>query len=415
MAVGVSAKARGTPSIQLLFLLWLVALNLRTVSIGVAPVLSLIRAELGISFAQAGILFSLPVVFMGLFAAPGGRLADRLGTWHAVSLSFLLLIAGGALRALDLGYWWLLMCTVVFSVGIGLAQPSLARLVREGFPHHRASATGVYTTGFVCGAILAASATGPLLAWLGALSWRGTCLVWAALAGLSLVAWLALGGRGRPATRPRANDQPAPPERSGTEADGYSIWRDRTAWLITWFFLAQGLVFYTVNGWLPSYYQEEGLPLERVGEPLALFNLAMLPVALSVSYVSDRLGARRPFLIGGSLVFLVGQLGLLLWPLEPLWLWTSLMGVGTACVFAISLVLPIDLVDSRRAAATVSLMLTVGYAGILAGPLALGALRDLTGSFQIAWLPNVAISGAMLVLGLAMPETARGLRGIGQR
>jgi CP family cyanate transporter-like MFS transporter len=402
----------------LLVLLWLVALNLRTVSIGVAPVLPLIREELGISFAEAGVLFSLPVVFMGLFATPGSRLADRVGTRHAISVSYLLLIAGGALRAWASSYGALLGLTAVFSAGIGLAQPCLARLVREEFPAHRATATGVYTTGFICGAVAAASATGPLLAALGPVGWRGTCLVWAGLAAGSLLAWVACGRRGGagPAASPSAS---RPPARGGRGREGvgagYSVWRDRTAWLIAAFFLAQGLVFYTANGWLPSYYQELGWPLARAGEPLALFNLVMLPVALVVSYWSDRLHRRRPFLLGGSLLFLGGHLGLLLAPQQPWWLWMLTMGVGTACVFAIALVLPIDLLDPRRAAATVSLMLTVGYTGILLGPLALGVLRDLTGVFVLAWLPNVATSVAMLLLALVLPETGRGLRGAAAR
>jgi CP family cyanate transporter-like MFS transporter len=398
----------------LLFLLWLVALNLRSVSIGVAPVLPLIRAELGISFAEAGALFSLPVVFMGLFAAPGSRLADRVGTRGAVTLSYLLLIAGGALRAWAPNYPTLLGLTAVFSTGIGLAQPSLARLVREEFPAHRATATGVYTTGFICGAIVAASATGPLLAALGPAGWRGTCLVWAGLAAISLLAWVGFAARPRPAPSSSGPEgRPSPRGGAGRQGAGagYSVWRDRVAWLIALFFLVQGMVFYTANGWLPSYYQELGMPLDRVGEPLALFNLAMLPVALCVAYLSDRVGQRRPFLLGGSLLFLGGHLGLLLAPLDPWPLWMITMGVGTASVFAIALVLPIDLLDPRRAAATVSLMLTVGYVGILLGPLALGVLRDLTGLFWVAWLPNVATSVAMLLLALALPETGRGLAG----
>ncbi|MBX5491340.1 MAG: MFS transporter [Chloroflexi bacterium] len=407
---------------MLWFLLWLAALNLRTVSIGVAPVLSLIRADLGISFAQAGALFSLPVVFMGLFATPGSRLADRVGTRQAITLSYLLLIAGGALRAWAPGYWSLLAFTAVFSTGIGLAQPSLARLVREEFPARRATATGVYTTGFVCGAIVAASVTGPLLPALGPASWRGTCLVWAGLAAASLVAWLALARR--PRSRPAASRGLSPsgeaarvPRATGQrewDKGSYAIWRDRVAWLITAFFLAQGLVFYTANGWLPSYYQELGLSVDRAGEALALFNLAMLPVALSVTYVSDRLHQRRPFLLGGSLLFLVGQVGLVVAPLHPWWLWMIAMGVGSSAVFAISLVLPIDLLDPRRASATVSLMLTVGYVGVLLGPLSLGALRDLTGTFLVAWVPNLVTGLAMILLALLLPETGNGLRGQSQ-
>jgi CP family cyanate transporter-like MFS transporter len=294
------ATPAGIAAGVLLALMWLVALSMRAVTIGVAPVLSLIRTDLEISFAEAGLLFALPVVLMGLGAEPGVRLANRLGTERAVFVSVALLAAGSGLRAVAPGYWAMLLFTAIFSAGIGLGQPCLARLVRERFPRQRATATGVYTTGFVCGAILAASATGTLLVWLGPDSWRGTCLVWAALAALALIAWVALGPiarapRSAPLTTARhAAARAVDSAKPRTAVGRPSVWRDGLAWLITLFFLAQGLIFYQLSGWLPTYYQELGFSLEQAGEPLALMNLTMLPVTLVVAYASDRQSRRRP-------------------------------------------------------------------------------------------------------------------------
>jgi MFS transporter, CP family, cyanate transporter len=407
----------------LLSLLWLVALNLRTLSIGVSPVLPLIRVDLGISYAAGGLLFALPVAIMGLGAVPGARLADRLGTWRAVALSLALLSLGGGLRAVAPGYGLMLALTVLFAAGIGLAQPSLPRLVREWFPQRRASATGVYTAGLVGGAVVAAAATGPLLSLLGAASWRGTCVVWAALAAASLVAWLGLGPRrGPPAPGPAGADPAAagglPPERAGEGSPGLPlalrdvpVWRDRIAWLITLVFLLQGLIFYQLTGWLPTYYLELGFDVEGAGLPLTLFNLAMLPVSLGVTYLSDRHGRRRPFLIGACLLFLVGMVGLLVSPLALWWLWCLAMGCALGAVFALALALPIDLLDARRAGATVSLVFTVGYTGALASPLVAGALRDALGSFTLAFIPTLGLGLVMLGLVLILPETGRGIRG----
>src|SRR3712207_628922 len=127
------------PHALLLGLLWFVGVNLRSGSIGVAPVLSLIRVDLDISYAEAGLLFALPVLFMGLCAAPGGHLADRQGNWRTITLGLVLLILGIGLRAVAPNYLTMLALTVLFSVGIGLVQPSLPRLVREWFPRQRAS------------------------------------------------------------------------------------------------------------------------------------------------------------------------------------------------------------------------------------------------------------------------------------
>jgi CP family cyanate transporter-like MFS transporter len=105
------------------------------------------------------------------------------------------------------------------------------------------------------------------------------------------------------------------------------------------------------------------------------------------------------------------MLGLLVWPQELWWLWALALGASQSTVFALALALPVDLLDPGRGAATLSLMLTIGYAGILGGPLIIGVLRDATNSFTLAWLFTLGIGVVMLLLALALPETGGGLRG----
>ncbi|HZS02485.1 MAG TPA: MFS transporter [Chloroflexota bacterium] len=413
--MGLARSSGGGPLV--LALMCLISLNLRSVSVGVSPVLPLVRADFAVSYALAGVLFALPIAMMGLWAEPGRRLVDRWGPWRAIALSLALLVTGGGLRALAPNYWTMLALTALFGAGIGLAQPSLPRLVAQRFPTRRAFATGVYSAGLTGGAVLGASVTALLLPSLGALSWRGTCLLWAAFAALSLTAWLALGPRGPVAQSTPGVAQPdpgAPPRPSGVGSPTVRpapIWRDRVAWLITVLFLLQSMGFYQLVGWLPSYYQELGLSLEAASVPFTVLNLASLPCGLLASYLSDRVRRRRPFVATGALMLLAGMAGLLLSPLHPAWLWTALAGGGIGIVFTIALALPTDLLDPRRAGPTVSLVFTVGYGAALVSPLLAGALRDALGSFTLALLPTVATGFGMLAANLALPETARGLHG----
>jgi MFS transporter, CP family, cyanate transporter len=408
-----------------LALMCLVSLNLRSVSVGVSPVLPLVREEFAVSYALAGVLFALPIAMMGLWAEPGRRLVERWGPWRAIALSLLLLVLGGGLRALAPNFWTMLALTALFGAGIGLAQPSLPRLVAQWFPARRAFATGVYSAGLTGGAVLGASLTALLLPLFGALSWRGTCLVWAAFAAVGLAAWLTLGPRrGSPPPIPRIVEpetEPtaalsSPPFRRREGGPGgvgpTPIWRDRVAWLITLLFLLQSMGFYQLVGWLPSYYQELGLSLEAASVPFTVLNLASLPCGLLASYFSDRVRQRRPFVAAGALMLLVGMAGLLLTPLHPAWLWTALAGGGIGIVFTLALALPTDLLDPRRAGPTVSLVFTVGYGAALVSPLLAGVLRDVLGSFTLALLPTVATGVLMLATAAALPETARGLRGL---
>ena len=82
----------------LLLGLVLVALNLRPALSSMAPLLSQVSDSLGLSAAQAGLLTTLPVLCLGLFAPLAPILARRFGTERVV-LGILLTLGGGiALR-----------------------------------------------------------------------------------------------------------------------------------------------------------------------------------------------------------------------------------------------------------------------------------------------------------------------------
>ena len=78
----------------LLLGLVLVALNLRPALSSMAPLLGEVSDKLGLSAAQAGLLTTLPVLCLGLFAPLAPILARRFGTERVV-LGILLTLAGG--------------------------------------------------------------------------------------------------------------------------------------------------------------------------------------------------------------------------------------------------------------------------------------------------------------------------------
>jgi CP family cyanate transporter-like MFS transporter len=85
----------------LLLGLILVALNLRPALSSMAPMLSDVSKSLGLSAAQAGLLTTLPVLCLGLFAPLAPLLARRFGAERVV-LGILLTLAGGSFCAVPL-------------------------------------------------------------------------------------------------------------------------------------------------------------------------------------------------------------------------------------------------------------------------------------------------------------------------
>ena len=112
-------------------------------------------------------------------------------------------------------------------------------------------------------------------------------------------------------------------------------------------------------------------------------SVAALPTGLLVPFLADRLGARgasgsrsrRGAMLRGHARDRDGPGGG--------WVWAALAGFGIGATFPLSLTLPLDVArEPAEAGAVVGLMLGAGYTITAIGPLGLGAIRDLTGSYS---------------------------------
>ena len=83
----------------LLLGLILVALNLRPALSSMSPLLADVSSSLGLSAAKAGLLTTLPVLCLGLFAPTAPILARRFGAERVVLGILLTLAAGIILRS----------------------------------------------------------------------------------------------------------------------------------------------------------------------------------------------------------------------------------------------------------------------------------------------------------------------------
>ncbi len=384
------AAAAGFPY-AVLALAWLTAFSSRSNTISVGPVLPLIQTDLGLSYAQAGFLFSIPALMMGLFSIPSGLIIARLGVKPVLLMSLTLLALGGGLRALAGNGAALFVFTGLLGAGIGLVQPALPRLIKDRFTHNTGVMTGIYSNGFAVGATTAAALAVPVLVpFSGALTWRGPFIIWAGIVGLTALAWLFV-----PSGQSRGGESLAPFAR---------IFRSRICWLASGIFLTQSLLFYILNSWLTSYYQSLGFSLATAASTVALLSAAAIVFGFAGPALSDRAGRRPPLILAG-VGSVLGVVGLILWP-RVYWLWPLLIGSATSVLFTTGFVIPVDVARADEVGAFTGLMLTVGFGGVVVGPPLVGFLRDATGSHLYGLLVMLAIAAGQLWLTLIMPETS---------
>jgi CP family cyanate transporter-like MFS transporter len=385
---------------------WFAAFNLRTGLIGVGPILPNLRDDLVLSATQASFLVALPTAMIGLAAVPGGRMVDRIGARAVIGGGMVLVALGGGLRAVAPGYWLLIVLTLLFGAGVGIAQAGLPRVARGIAPDRIGLATAVYSGGFFAGSVLSAFVTAPLLLPLTAnRTWRLPLLVWGVLATLGFFAWIgSLSFWRLGAERVVATSRGVLRETSRR----WSPWRDLDAWIVATIFLGQGVVYYLLIAWLPAAYDGLGMSDELSGALFAVFNLGTFPGMVGLPALADRLGRRRTAVMAGSVAMLVGVAGLAIAPdLQPWqWLWPLLAGFGVGGLFSLGMVLTVDVAPVGETGAVAGMVLAVGYLGSATGPVIGGAIRDLTGSFHTALIVLPLIGLVMILLSLLTPESS---------
>lgn len=366
----------------LLLGLILVALNLRPALSSMAPLLSEVSKSLGLSAAQAGLLTTLPVLCLGLFAPLAPVLARRFGAERVV-LGILLTLAGGIILRSSFGQVGLFAGSILAGASIGVIGVLLPGIVKRDFARQAGTMTGVYTMALCLGAAMAAGATVPLSEHLGH-DWALGLGFWMLPALLAAVFWLPQVG-----------------QKHGAHQAVYRVrglLRDPLAWQVTLYMGLQSSLAYIVFGWLPSILIGRGLTPTQAGLVLSGSVIVQLISSLAAPWLATRGKDQRLAIVVVMLMVLGGLFGCLYAPIEGLWGWAILLGLGQGATFALALTLIVLRSRDAHVAANLSGMAQgFGYTLASLGPFAVGVVHDLTGGWDaLGWIFGLVGLGAII-------------------
>jgi nitrate/nitrite transporter NarK len=335
--------------------------------------LPLIRADLGISFTQAGMLSAVATLSYALGQIPAGFLADRFGPRHP----FFIGLIGWSALSLCFGlihiFWLALVSQFVAGAFRALMfAPGMALLSSWFPPQRRATAMSLYMVGGFAGNIVLALA-GPLLTDL--YGWRAAIML---LAVPGLV--LALVFKSAAKERPR---------RTAASNLALSDIARLTLYPVMWVCCSLQFVRFSVVTafvvWLPSLLvADRGFSVQTAGLIVAMGAALTASSNLVGGYVSDRL-RNPPLVIGGSFAVLACA-SLLLVTVESVPLLFAAIAVSAIFLqfyFGPIFLVPVEVLGPRVAGTATGVGNLFANIGGFVTACAFGMVKDHAGSF--AW------------------------------
>lgn len=365
--------------------LLLVALNLRPALTSVAPVLTRIGAKFSLSSVGQGMLTTLPVLCLGLTAPLAPRLARKVGPERAVLVVLAFLALALCLRSYS-GLTGLFIGTAVAGGAIGIMGVLLPGLVKRDFPARIGLMTGLYTVALNLGASLGAGITEPLRLAFGG-DWRPALAVWAIPAVIAGGFWLA-----------QLHDVPVRPRRPRQPG---RLYRDPLAWQVTAFMGLQSSLAYIVFGWLPTILVDRGMDPIAAGAALSISILIQVTTAIAAPTIGTRMHDQRAVITVVLVATLIGFMGCIYAPIDSIWLWIVILGLGQGGCFAMALTLLALRADDPDTATALSGMAQgVGYIIAACGPLAIGFMHQLFGNWELVGVLVGLIGLCAIIAGL---------------
>jgi sugar phosphate permease len=375
----------------------------------IAPVMA---GDLGWSAAAFGAAFSAFALVLGMASPLAGALILRFGARLAILAGSLLIATALALLSTTNTLGHLYAFSVVLGLGMSLGSLlPVQQLLGNWFVIRRSLILGLVLTGPGLGGLVITSLASGLVSATG--SWQATWLVLAAV--LLLPALLAvLFVRNSPGELGQEVDGIAPGP--NLEANSTARWRSsrvfrtehqwgtravirtRTFWLVAsasgvGFFLLQAVTAHQV-AYLAG---EAGMDLTVAASALGLITGFSVVGRLAAGWLGDRVEPR--FVMAGMLLMMALSLLVLLEGegIVSLYLYAILFGIGYGAMIVLTPAALLNYFGASSHAAIMGIATPVGTVFAAIGPLLVGFIRDMRGSYLPAFVPMMilAVVGAL--------------------
>ncbi len=379
-------------ALLLLGFIMLMSLSLRGPVVGIAPLIEFIEQDLHLSSSQSGLLTALPLLAFAIFAPAAAWLSRHQGIEKTLFIGAISIAVGMILRSM--GVLPPMYLGVVFiGAGIAVGNVLLPVLLKRDFSTQIVQLTAIYVLMMNVGGTVMTGSAVPLSFLSERLfgdlwpSWSFALGAQLLIIALPLALWIWL---------PKKDRGGAAPTPSSTES---SVWRSPVAWLLAMFLAMDSVINYIVNAWAPTIMIDNGFAPVTAGLYHSYIQAAGTVPALILPFLQRILPSKRQLSCLSTFATLISLLGFAFLPaLSAVWSFIFGFGVTMGYVVGLSLI-SIRTSSLKQAAALSGMAQLIGYLLAAAGPVAMGALHDWQGNWQMVLYCLIGMSLIWVLLG----------------
>lgn len=361
--------------------------------------------EYSINRGSAGWFASAAPLTIAIVAVPIGIVRARFSLKKAFAVGGFLQ-AAGILAPFCTSYLPLLLTRVCFAIGTAITVPVATAIAAEWFTARELPLLNGITMSFInLGNALAFVATVPIAT---VLSWKAPIVIYGAIALTCATAWAIFGrDRQKVAELSESPGTPVPETKVGLSIR--QALTQRTTILLALAVMGTWCLGNAMGSWLPGYYHEVfKMPLEKASSITAIITAAGTVACIVGGIIPMRTGRRKPFLIiPGVFMGLSAMSALLCNNPVSIFLTVACFGVFSNLQTPTLFTIPMELQNAslRTGVLIISVMQCGGSLGNFIGPLIVGYLADMTGSYLPGFIVCAVISLTLLAAALLLPET----------
>ncbi|GAB2815062.1 MFS transporter [Alpinimonas psychrophila] len=372
--------------------IFLVAAGLRSAVTSVSPIMASIEKDVTFTPLTIGLLGMMAPLTFAVVGTLTPLVARRIGLEWTMVAAALFIGLGQILRATAIETTGFLGWSIATMAGIGAANVLLPPLVKRFFPDRISTMSSIYLVVAVASSIVPPYFASPLEQ---ATDWRISIGSWGLIAILAVLPWLGTiyTERGTDLTY------------EVTHAPGIArrVWTSPTSWAMTLGFAVAAFQTYVMFAWLPAMLQERlGMSAAETGVMLAVYAAITLPMGFFIPRLVARLQSLFTLFALASGFFVIGNLGLWLFPGVATVLWVVITGAGPM-LFSITLVMIAFRTTTQAGAVVLSGMVQgVGYALGALGPLLVGIMHGVSNDWTSEYLLIVGVGLLPLISGFIL-------------